>query len=474
MCEEQNWWAYRVELERLLQDNASLVPFLGVFLTTVALQQQAQGMINSKLKETLRRNSTLCDDYVHLEAITVRNRLQRLRSIGSRDRPPLSVCDEGKGKDEEGSDTSSSPAADQSREGSESSESDAAMEDVIDSSQCLKKGTLCDAYSPDSPLSAPPTTPFSAPSLATVTENAARESDTTGIKRNHSNPLSEAAVPTRRLELENEVSGSPTIESYRKSQEVNKRIQDNPLQTRDEKPVPTSSPSCSSTEKIDTLAISGLPDRRSKQGGESLATIARRERFSKSKGSEMSRSLECLLDAGIDEENQTVTFRKQSSLSLEDLAAAKAVVASHCPSIMTPPAEPKVFSEIKKPNYTSPMALLKQYRFPSPKKLFFKRTTQELPPLDLSSSHQFRLASLQNRREGTLILPHKSTTLNESSINGATDLLQRYQVLSLGCPPKSGGGKVELRGITARLLVATGHHNTEAQNYKLSYEREPL
>ena len=83
MSEEQNWTAYRDEIKQKLDTNSPCIPFLGVFLTTVALSQEANTLIEDKGLER-RRTSSFYEAYHILEAITVRNKLNRLRSQASR------------------------------------------------------------------------------------------------------------------------------------------------------------------------------------------------------------------------------------------------------------------------------------------------------------------------------------------------------------------------------------------------------
>ena len=101
MSEEENWSVYRKELEPKIDSNYPFIPFLGVFLTDVALSQEASSMskrARSKMSVVTqsehernrntasRRSSTaLYETYTILEPITMRNRLEKLRSMTSQD-----------------------------------------------------------------------------------------------------------------------------------------------------------------------------------------------------------------------------------------------------------------------------------------------------------------------------------------------------------------------------------------------------
>ena len=90
MSEDNNWKLYRDEIDNRLKTQAPLIPFLGVFLTTVALSQEAEGLARAassreRLDSQKRRRDSLYENYVILEAITVRKRLQKLRSLKSSD-----------------------------------------------------------------------------------------------------------------------------------------------------------------------------------------------------------------------------------------------------------------------------------------------------------------------------------------------------------------------------------------------------
>ena len=60
-----------------------LIPFLGIFLTTVALSQEADNMLEvANSRESLsskKRRDSLYENYVILEAVTVRKKLEKLR-----------------------------------------------------------------------------------------------------------------------------------------------------------------------------------------------------------------------------------------------------------------------------------------------------------------------------------------------------------------------------------------------------------
>lgn len=89
MHEDNNWCVYREELDQKIRSNSPFVPFLGVFLTTTAFVQAAS---SSRLKNSLSsmslisserkkssENEKIYETYHLLEAITVRERLDKLR-----------------------------------------------------------------------------------------------------------------------------------------------------------------------------------------------------------------------------------------------------------------------------------------------------------------------------------------------------------------------------------------------------------
>ena len=76
MSEECNWKAYRSELHDCIVSKTPCVPFLGVLLTSI-VQQESFHFTQSK--QQLARKQSVLEGYTILEAITVRNRLERLR-----------------------------------------------------------------------------------------------------------------------------------------------------------------------------------------------------------------------------------------------------------------------------------------------------------------------------------------------------------------------------------------------------------
>lgn len=98
MHEDNNWSTYRQEIEKKQRSNSSFVPFLGVFLTTAAFYQTASTSARSFSMLEQRREraadivdkkvsveeSNMYETYHLLEAITVRQKLEKLResSIG--------------------------------------------------------------------------------------------------------------------------------------------------------------------------------------------------------------------------------------------------------------------------------------------------------------------------------------------------------------------------------------------------------
>ena len=96
MSEDNNWKHYREEIERRVQTQSPLIPFLGVFLTTVALSQEADNLAEvassrERLDSHKRRRDSLYENYVILEAVTVRKRLEKLRSLRSCDGEPFTL-----------------------------------------------------------------------------------------------------------------------------------------------------------------------------------------------------------------------------------------------------------------------------------------------------------------------------------------------------------------------------------------------
>jgi hypothetical protein len=86
-----------------------LIPFLGIFLTTVALSQEADNLVEmANSRESLssqKRRDSLYENYVILEAVTMRKKLEKLRRkqsleselcerLGVRVRVSVSVCDD--------------------------------------------------------------------------------------------------------------------------------------------------------------------------------------------------------------------------------------------------------------------------------------------------------------------------------------------------------------------------------------------
>lgn len=98
VSEENNWAAYRAELQQHLTLGSSCIPFLGAFLTTV-VQQESYDKIRSK-----RPVDANCESmYTVLEAITVRHRLEKLTCKRSFDLPFGSSSDSEDSQSESGS-----------------------------------------------------------------------------------------------------------------------------------------------------------------------------------------------------------------------------------------------------------------------------------------------------------------------------------------------------------------------------------
>ena len=90
MHEDNNWSAYNQEIEHNLKNTVSFIPFLGIFLTTTAFYQTAKSKAvekrsksiafrSSKLAPERKLSMEMYETYHLLEAITVRERLNKLR-----------------------------------------------------------------------------------------------------------------------------------------------------------------------------------------------------------------------------------------------------------------------------------------------------------------------------------------------------------------------------------------------------------
>lgn len=91
MHDDNNWSAYNQEIDQKLKANTPFIPFLGVFLTATAFFQAASSKLESrhssvsymsgKFTPERRRSSetNMYETYHLLEAITVRERLNKLR-----------------------------------------------------------------------------------------------------------------------------------------------------------------------------------------------------------------------------------------------------------------------------------------------------------------------------------------------------------------------------------------------------------
>lgn len=85
--EDNNWDTYRDEVDRKLDSNSPFVPFLGVFLTTTAFFQASSDLHGRARSATTLKSAVLerqlttdmHETYHLLEAITVRERLDKLR-----------------------------------------------------------------------------------------------------------------------------------------------------------------------------------------------------------------------------------------------------------------------------------------------------------------------------------------------------------------------------------------------------------
>ena len=85
LSEDSNWQLYREEVTQKLQTQSPLIPFLGIFLTTVALSQEADNLVevaslsSRESVSSQKRRDSLYENYVILEAVTVRKKLEKLR-----------------------------------------------------------------------------------------------------------------------------------------------------------------------------------------------------------------------------------------------------------------------------------------------------------------------------------------------------------------------------------------------------------
>ena len=77
MSEEDNWAMYRNDLDQQFAANTPCIPFLGVFLTQI-VQQDSYNECKPKRGCGIRKNSSGLENYTILEAITVRNQLEKL------------------------------------------------------------------------------------------------------------------------------------------------------------------------------------------------------------------------------------------------------------------------------------------------------------------------------------------------------------------------------------------------------------
>ncbi len=76
MSEEENWRVYRKEIELRMTTSTCFIPFLGVYLSDMAMSQEARSLAQSRQP----RHNPLYDTYTILEPITIRHKLERLRS----------------------------------------------------------------------------------------------------------------------------------------------------------------------------------------------------------------------------------------------------------------------------------------------------------------------------------------------------------------------------------------------------------
>ena len=77
MSEEDNWAMYRNDLDQQFTASTPCIPFLGVFLTQV-VQQDSYNQCKPKRGCGIRKHSSALGNYTILEAITVRNQLEKL------------------------------------------------------------------------------------------------------------------------------------------------------------------------------------------------------------------------------------------------------------------------------------------------------------------------------------------------------------------------------------------------------------
>lgn len=97
MSEEHNWLDYRKELQSKMASNSCFIPFLGVYLSDAAMSQEASSMaqaqrFGSPQRDRRKSSNTLYDTYAILEPITIRHRLEKLRSLNSVDGQEGEYC----------------------------------------------------------------------------------------------------------------------------------------------------------------------------------------------------------------------------------------------------------------------------------------------------------------------------------------------------------------------------------------------
>lgn len=351
MSEECNFNLYHQDLEHTLAANIPCIPFLGIFLTVV-VQHDSYTQMSSKnmSSKNMRRQSTLLETYTILDAITVRNRLEKLRWWSSIDfhSPP------------------ESPVV---------LENDGSSETIL--SGAVQNGVLNDSIS------------------------------------------SLHSIPESKVQHENASSGNGLIPPYSTTK-------------------PAKPPVLKQLGKTQAVNLDTQADNMSSPAVASVSNNPLNSSLSENKAKVelMSRSLECLMEACLDESSPTdAQMCSTLSSSLTNLGSSCDDGIDFLQDSATPDLPTWVTSDYcADPTHSLP--LMSQPPKPYLRK---RRTTPDVWRLHVCQAD------------------YSSSPL---------DLLDRYQFLSLGHYVQLSS-KPEIRA------MLDCPHNTEGQNYKLSYEREP-
>ena len=369
MSEESNFNLYHQDLEQTLAANTPCIPFLGIFLTVV-VQHDSYAQMSSK---KMRRQSTLLETYTILDAITVRNTLEKLRqcssSIDSYSPPTSPVLLD----------------SDRSSEDSHSPPVSPVLRDIETSSEITPSGAVQNGVMNGN-------INISIPESANQNENVPPKNGLRIDSPYHN------TKPAR----------APVLKQLGKKQAVNL---DPPAASVSTAPVSSvsKSPSCNFPSEL------------------------------KSKALLMSRSLGCLMDACLNEANpadKEICPTKMSS-SLTNLE-------SHCNG------DSNFLQGSATSDLLSPAWVVSDY---------CAEPTHSLPLMSAAP----KLCLRKRRTTPDVWRLHVSQADRSSS---PLDLLERYQFLSLGRYVQMTS-KPELRA-----MLSGYPHNTEGQNYRLSYERE--